>query len=126
MHKPFQNHGHHISFKAAVEGLFFAFKTEINMKLIVFFALLAIMLSLSLPISYSEWLVIFLTIMIVFVAEMINSSIEAVCDLITQDWNENVKIAKDVAAGTVLLASFFAVLIGLVIFLPKIINLLSI
>lgn len=96
------------------------------MKLIVFFALLAILLSLSLPLSYSEWLVIFLTIMIVFVAEMINSSIEAVCDLITRDWNENVKIAKDVAAGTVLLASFFALLIGLVIFLPKIINLLSI
>ena len=126
MHKPFQNHAHHISFRAAVEGLFFVFKTEINMKLIVFFALLAILMSLSLQVSYSEWLIVFVTIMIVFVAEMINSSIEAICDLITQEWNENVKTAKDVAAGTVLLACFFAFIIGLVIFLPKIINLLSI
>lgn len=95
------------------------------MKLVVFFALLSILFGLFFQISYFEWLVVLLTIMIVFMAEMINSSLEAVCDLVTEEWNQNAKNAKDIAAGTVLSACFFALLIGLVIFLPKVLLLLQ-
>lgn len=110
-----------MSLKSAVYGLFFALKTEINMKLLLICTFVVFALALFFQVSSSELLIILVTVMLVFLAEMVNSSIEAVCDLVTQEWRENVKIAKDIAAGSVLVASFFAFLIGLVIFLPKVV-----
>ncbi len=120
MNSSFKHRHHHISFKSAVSGLFLAIKTEINMKIIITAAIAAIFLGIVFNIFYEEWLVLILTIFIVFMAEMVNTSIEAVCDLVTTEWKEEVKVAKDVASGMVLLSCAFALIIGLLIFLPKI------
>ena len=73
-------------------------------------------------ISIFEWLVILLTIAMVITLEFINTAIERVVDLVTTDYKELAKSAKDVAAGAVLFMSLFSVIIGIVIFLPKVIE----
>lgn len=117
----FKHRHHHISFRTALLGLHLAITTEINMKIIIVCAVLALTAGFLLQISYAEWLAVILTIAVVFLAEMINTSIEAVTDLVTSEWHQEAKIAKDVSGGMVLSVSFFALVIGLMIFLPKII-----
>jgi len=119
MNESFKHRHHHLSFRTALSGLILAAKTELNMKIIIICSVLVVGAGFLLKISYNEWLTVILTIALVFVAEIINTSIEAVTDLITSQWHEDAKIAKDVAGGMVLLASFFAFVIGLMIFLPK-------
>ena len=119
MNESFKHRHHHLSFRTALSGLILAAKTELNMKIIIICAILVVGAGFLLKISYNEWLTVILTIALVFLAEMINTSIEAVADLITSQWHEDAKIAKDVAGGMVLLVSFFAFVIGLMIFLPK-------
>jgi len=70
-------------------------------------------------ISYIEWLVILFTFNMVIVAEMVNTSIESMVDLITLERREDAKIAKDVSAGMVLISALSSVIIGMYIFLPK-------
>lgn len=120
MNDNFKHRHHHISFRSALSGLILAAITELNMKIIIICTVLVVTAGILLHISYYEWLMVILVMALVFVAEMINTSIEAVTDLITSQWHEDAKVAKDVAGGMVLLASFFAFVIGLIIFLPKI------
>ncbi|TXH03709.1 MAG: diacylglycerol kinase family protein, partial [Candidatus Moraniibacteriota bacterium] len=77
-----------------------------------------------LGLSTEELIEIILLVGLVLVAEMINTSIEFTCNAITTDIHPEIKKAKDVAAGTVLVTSILAVLIGLIIFTPKILSLL--
>lgn len=69
--------------------------------------------------STIEWMILTLTGGIVLMAEMINSSIEAVVDLITEEKKQKAKIAKDVAAGMVLLVSLISIIVGILLFVPK-------
>ncbi|MCL5675934.1 MAG: diacylglycerol kinase family protein [Patescibacteria group bacterium] len=119
MNTDFKHRHHHISFNSAINGLKLAITTEINMKIILIAAVFTVFCGLLLNISYNEWLAVILSIALVFVTEMINTSVEAVTDLVTEQWHKDAKIAKDVAGGMVLSASFFALAIGLIIFLPK-------
>lgn len=116
---------HNLSFKHAFDGLVLAFSQQPNLKIHVFVGLLAVFLGWWLKISYLEWLILLFAISQVLVAEMLNTTIEAVTDLLTQKWHLQAKVAKDVGAGTVLLSAFCALAVGLVIFLPKIIILLG-
>lgn len=111
---------HHISFKNAFSGLFWAFKMHPNFRVHLFFAITAVALAFYLDISRVEMTIIIFTIVLVFVAEMINTSIEAMTDLITKEWREEAKIAKDVSAGMTLVAAIGAVAVGLIIFIPRI------
>jgi len=120
----FKNHAHHISFKIALSGLIYAFHTQPNFLIMSLFTALALILTFSLKISFLETLIVIWTIIIVFIVEMINTSIESITDLITEEWNENAKIAKDVSSGMVLLTTIGAAIIGLLIFSPKLLNLL--
>lgn len=70
--------------------------------------------------SRIEWMVLFLTVELVLAAEMANSAIEAMADLITEERRQKAKIAKDVAAGMALLTAIMSVIIGALLFLPKI------
>ena len=70
-----------------------------------------------------EWLVLTLTIAIVLAAEGINTALEAVVDLASPDYHPLAKIAKDVGAGTVLLTAIAAVIVGLLLFLPRLLPL---
>lgn len=113
-------HRHHKdSFVSALRGLALALKTQPNFKIMLAAAVAVFALGFFFHVSKVEWLILAITTVIVFICEMINTSIEAVVDLVTEEWRENARVAKDVAGGMVLLSVFMSVVIGLMIFLPK-------
>lgn len=109
---------HHISFKSAFAGLFWALKTQPNFRVHIILATLAVVMSFYFQISTIEFVIIIFTIVLGFMAEMINTTIEAMTDLITNEWRQEAKIAKDVSAGMMLLVAIGALLIALLIFWP--------
>ena len=112
------------SFKFSFEGMRYAFYHEQNLIVMFFVAIIAIILGLVLKVNYVETLVIILLIGIVMSLEMINTAIEAVVDL--HDGNKKSKlgkVAQDSASGAVAFMSVIALLVGLMIFIPKIIDL---
>jgi len=113
---------HAISFKLALEGIWYALHTQPNFLIHSFAAIFAVVLGTLVNISQVEWLILSLTIVIVFTAEMINTAIESMTDLITTEHRKSAKIAKDVSAGMVLTAAIGSVVVGVLIFLPKIIS----
>ena len=112
------------SFGYAVEGLKYAFKYEQNIIVHFLATILVVILGIFLKISFIEWLILFLIIGLVIATELINTSIEAVVDLITKEKNPLAKIAKDTAAAAVMVFALIAVIIGIMIFVPKILMLL--
>jgi len=113
---------HTISFKHALDGVIYTFKTQPNFKVHLFFALLAPVAGFYWEISRAEWAVVVFIIGLVLVAEMINTSIEAVVDLHTEQFHDLAKIAKDVSAGMVLITATMAVVSGILIFLPHLLG----
>ncbi|KKU88467.1 MAG: Diacylglycerol kinase [Microgenomates group bacterium GW2011_GWF2_47_9] len=107
-------------------GIWTALKTQINLRLHLFFALLASLAGLYFAISIIEWLFLILTITVVLIAELVNTSLEFTSDAISRKQNPLIKQAKDVAAGSVLVSAIFALVVGLIIFLPRVINLIVI
>ena len=112
-----------LTFVHAFQGLLVAFKEQVNFRVHFFFAFLALFFSWFFHLSSVELLFILLAIFLVFIAELFNSSIEYLGDAVSPEFNTLIKKTKDVAAGSVLLAALFAVIIGLIIFLPYISNL---
>jgi len=110
------------SFSHAFHGIYVVFFSQINFRIQLVFALLAFALGLSLSISTSEWTIIVLLIGLVLSLETINTSLEILCDKVEDNYNETVKKVKDSAAAAVLISSIAAVIIGILIFLPKILN----
>lgn len=112
------------SLEFAVTGLFTAFKEERNMKKHLVSAILVVIAGLLFQVSVTEWLFLLLSISLVIAFEIINSAIENVVDL-ASDYHFSMlaKNAKDMAAGAVLFVSGFAVLVGLIIFVPKVLAL---
>jgi diacylglycerol kinase len=106
------------SFVYAGRGLWHALRTQRNMRVHVAAALLAIALGIALRISAVEFAVIFLAIAGVLVAEMFNTVTEALADLATHEYHPLARVAKDVAAGAVLLSAILAVVIALFVYLP--------
>ncbi|HEM3725155.1 TPA: diacylglycerol kinase family protein [Streptococcus suis] len=105
----------------AMSGLLTAFKEERNMKKHLASAILVVVAGLIFQVSVTEWLFLLLSISLVIAFEIMNSAIESVVDL-ASDYHFHLlaKNAKDMAAGAVLFVSGFALLTGLIIFLPKI------
>jgi diacylglycerol kinase len=116
---------HHISFKNAFAGLIWAVKTQPNFRIHLILAFIALVIGRGLSISNVEMSIIIFTIVLGLSAEMINTSIEAMTDLITKEWREDAKIAKDVSAGMMLVVSFGATIVALFIFIPYILRFLS-
>ncbi|MDE3234987.1 MAG: diacylglycerol kinase family protein [Bacteroidota bacterium] len=104
----------------AFAGLRYFFQNERNAKIQAIIAIVTLLVALILKISIAEWIAIFLCIASVLCLEMINSALEALCDAGYPTHNDFIKICKDIAAGAVLLASIISVVIGLLIFIPKI------
>jgi undecaprenol kinase len=107
----------------AVSGLITTFKEERNMRKHAVSAILVILAGLVFQVSVTEWLFLLLSISLVMAFEIVNSAIENVVDL-ASDYHFSMlaKNAKDMAAGAVLFVSGFALLTGLIIFVPKIWN----
>ena len=108
------------SMEFALTGIFTAFKEEKNMRSHVLSAVAAIIAGLIFRISAIEWLFLLLSIFLVIAFEIMNSAVENVVDLASDyHFSMRAKNAKDMAAGAVLVVSGFAVITGLIIFLPK-------
>ena len=109
------------SLEFALTGIFTAFKEEKNMRSHVLSAVAAIIAGLIFRISAAEWLFLLLSIFLVIAFEIMNSAVEKVVDLASDyHFSMRAKNAKDMAAGAVLVVSGFAVVTGLIIFVPKI------
>lgn len=110
------------SFKYAIEGICTGIKEEKNMKIHIFIMILVIICGIILQINKVEWLICVILFGFVISLELVNTAIETTIDLITLEKNPKAKIAKDVAAGSVLIAAITSAIIGLIIFTPKIIR----
>lgn len=108
------------SFKYAFDGLKYAFIYEQNLTVHLLATMIVIILGFLFKISIIEWLVLFLIIGLVIATELINTSIEATIDLITNEINPLAKVAKDTAAAAVLVFGITSLIVGALIFLPKI------
>jgi len=107
-------------FRYAFNGLWYALRTQRNARVHVSIAILAIVSGIGLHISAVEFALVFVAITSVFIAEMFNTVIELCIDIASPDYHPLAKIAKDVAAGGVLLSALLAVVIGLFVFVPHI------
>ena len=113
------------SFGYAFKGIDDVIKHEPNMKIHVVVAILVVIMAFILKVSIIEWIVLVLLIGAVLAAETINTTIENLVDMYTKEYDEKAKIVKDTAAGTVLILAITSTIIGLIIFIPKIIYLLE-
>lgn len=109
-----------VSFKFAFNGLKQFFRFDHNGRIHVFCAIIAICFSFWLNISAMEWVAICIAIFMVLVTEIFNTAIEKLADLVIKEIHPEIKIIKDLAAGAVLLTAILALIIGAVVFLPKI------
>lgn len=109
----------------AIDGIEYTINKERNIKLEILAAIIVSVAGFILKITLTEWLVMLLVISMVLSLELINTAIERCVDLVTKDYHDLAKAAKDASAGAVFMMSLFSIIIGIVIFLPKIINLLG-
>ena len=103
-------------FKYAVEGVVHVFRTQRHMKFHFLTMVLVLVVSLVFQLRREEVLVLMFTISLVLVAEMFNTAVEAVVDLVTQSYHPLAKFAKDIAAGAVLIATLNAIVVGFLLF----------
>jgi len=111
------------SFHYAIEGINYALNSDQNLVIHFIVAILVIIASILLGVGPFEMSILGVTILVVISAEMVNSAIEKMVDLITKEHREEAKIAKDVSAGMVLLTAIGSAIIGALIFFPYIMRL---
>ncbi len=110
------------SFGYAFAGIKAAIMTERNMRIHLVISIFVILAGAWLPLSTIEWIFVLIAIGGMLALELINSAIERIVDLVTADYHLLAKAAKDMAAGAVLVYAIMCVIIGLIIFLPKILS----
>jgi len=108
------------SFKFALRGFSSLILNEHNSRIHLFAAVIVIVFGFILKVSLIEWCLLILAIGLVFLAELLNSSLEAVSDVVQPEWDEKIMKAKDYAAAGVLVAAIISVFIGGLIFIPRI------
>jgi diacylglycerol kinase (ATP) len=109
------------SFNAAIEGFFYVIKTERNMRIHFLLAILILLLGIFLNFTPTEIMILALTVSLVLAAEMINTVVELIVDIIVKmEFHPIARIIKDVAAGAVLLAAINAVIVGYLLFAGKV------
>lgn len=113
------------SVRHAIHGICYTTDKEKNFRVEIMFAIIVTIASFVLKVSLIEWAILVLVIGMVLSLEMINTAIERCVDLVTKEYRDLAKFAKDVAAGAVLIMSLFSVIIGIIIFLPKILEMLG-
>lgn len=111
------------SFTYPIKGLKYAYKNEQNLAFDCMIALIVIIFGILFKITVGEWAVLILTVGLVISAELFNSAIEATVDLVTEEYHPLAKVAKDTSAAAVFILAIVAVIVGVIIFLPKIISL---
>lgn len=112
------------SFKYAWQGLISAFETERNMKIHVIIMFLVILSGIFFKINVYEWIICVMCFASVIGAELLNTAIETTVDIAMPERNEKAKLAKDISAGAVLVIAIGSAIIGLMIFIPKMWNII--
>ncbi len=110
------------SFKYAISGLKILFKNEHNSRIHFVAMILAITSGIILKISLNEWISVVFSIGIVFITETLNSAIESISDFVSPEYQPLIKNTKDFSAAAVLIAACSSIIVGCIIFLPKIYN----
>ena len=111
------------SFLFALEGLTFVIRNERNIKIHLTLAIIMIGISYWLQITKIEWIILFLLIGGMIVIEIINTAIENVVDLVTNEYHPLAKISKDVAAAAALVHAVMAVMVGVILYTPYVLRL---
>lgn len=113
---------HHISLRTAIAGLRWAIRTQPNFRVHLVLSGFALIGGWLFRVTPVEMLILVFTIVLGLSAEMVNTAIEAMTDLITREWRAEAKIAKDVSAGMMLITAAGALVVAAVIFLPHILG----
>ena len=109
------------SFSYPIKGLKYAYRNEQNLTVDVGIALIVVIFGFIFKINKYEWAILALTIGLVISCELINTAIEATVDLVTEEYHPLAKVAKDTSAAAVFVFAIVAVIVGIIIFLPKVI-----
>jgi len=120
----FKLHSLKESFSFAIKGIAYLFSFHRNMRIIFLVGIASFLLGIYLKITGFEFMILCVTISMVFVAEMFNTAIELIIDMFTDKYHVLLKIIKDISAGVVLIASLNALAIGYFIFFRRISHLL--
>ena len=112
------------SVKYSFEGLKYAYTHEQSLLLHIFLSIVAITCGILFKITGTQWILLFIMMTIIIVAELINTAIEAVVDLVTDKYDPLAKIAKDCGSAAAFVSSMLAIMVGAYVFLPKIIELI--
>ena len=107
------------SFKYAIEGFISSFKTERNMKIHLLAMLAVLLVGFFLKLNITEWCFITFAIALVIGSELFNTAIETIVDMVSPEKNPKAKLTKDISAAAVLVFAIGAVIIGAIIFIPK-------
>lgn len=107
-----------LGFRHALDGLIYAVKSQRNFQVHLITTLTVCSFGVWLGITRFEWLLLVFAITMVLTAELFNTAIESMADLITLKFSQHIKLAKDIAAGAVLISSLGAMLIGVLVFYP--------
>ena len=110
------------SFGYAFQGIFNTIRTERNIKIHCAAAILVTIFGIWLQISKTEWMICFILFGLILALELVNTAVEATVDLFTEERKPLAKKAKDAAAGAVLIVALFAAVIGILIFIPKLLD----
>lgn len=113
------------SFGYAFQGIFTCVRKERNMKIHCVAAVLVVIAGVILKISAIEWCICMVLFGLVMALEHVNTAVEAVVDMVTEEYHPLAKVAKDTAAGAVLIVAIMATITGGIIFLPKIAQILQ-
>lgn len=113
------------SFRDAFSGLAVMVKFEHNLRIHLFILVAVILAGIFLRISATDWIAIVFASGLVIVSESFNTAIENLSDVISPGYNEKIKIVKDVTAAGVFISAVVSAIIGIIIFLPRIIELLT-
>ena len=114
-----------VSFKYAFKGISFMVKTQHNSWIHIFAGISVVALGIILQVSLTDWCLLILSIGMVFTAELFNTSLEYLTDLLSPEIRKKAGLTKDIAAAGVLVSAITAVAIGLIVFLPKLIEIFS-
>jgi diacylglycerol kinase len=112
------------SFGYAFQGIAYSWRTQRHLRVHAGIALVCVGLGLWLALRPAEWAALIATIALVTTMEMLNTVVEVVVNMISPDYHPGAKVAKDVAAGAVLIAACGAILVGAFIFAPRLLALL--
>ena len=111
------------STKYSLEGLKYAFLNEKSLTLYTVLSFIAIIIAFLLKISTNQWICLLLSLGVVLTIELINTAIEATVDMVTVEYNPLAKVAKDCGSAATFVSTVIAVVVALVIFVPKVIAL---